>query len=113
METSTSQPSTSAAAEPNQEAVTNASATAGIFRKRQRGGNLRKRGDDEDSDSGGGGVVRKQRQVTGEPLAFSTKRDTKEDVGLKYEGSKAIQTGRDDMATRANEIETAQEHDAR
>lgn len=112
METSTSQPSSSTAAEPNQEAVVTASATAGLFRKRQRGGNLRKKGDD-DSDDGGGGVVRKQRQVTGEPLAFSTKREDKEDVGLKYEGSKAIQSGRDEMVTRANEIETALDHDAR
>lgn len=110
---STSQPSASAAAQPNPEAVSNASASAGMFRKRQKGGNMRKRPDDDEDDEGEGGVVRKQKQIKGDPLAFSTKREDKEGVGLSYEGSKAIQSGKDEMATRVSEIETQLDRDVR
>lgn len=115
---------------PSSAALAAASASAGLFRRKNRAGggagggsggaappNLRKRGgagegsggDDDDE----GGVVRKAKQVKGEPLAFSTKRDEKEDLGVRFEGSRTIQEGRDQAATRALETETQFDRDAR
>lgn len=99
--------------ESDQQAVAQASATAGMFKKRNRGANIRKRAEDDEDEQDEGGVVRKQKQVKGEPLAFSTKREDKPDVHLTYEGSKALQSGRDDTVTRINEIDTSADRDAR
>lgn len=115
-----------ASAGPSSATVAAASASAGLFRKKKGGANIRKRGGPEagqegggggrsdDEDGGGGGVVRKAKQQKGDaPLAFTTKREDRPELLVQYDGSKALQEGRDSLATRVLETETEFDRDAR
>ncbi|KIY98104.1 RING finger protein [Monoraphidium neglectum] len=93
---------------------------AGGFKQRKNRGNLRKRAADEGGATGGGGgeddeteVVRKAKQTKGDPLAFSTKKESKEDVVVTYASSQALPIGGDSGATRILETETEFDRDAR
>ncbi|KAI8465840.1 MAG: hypothetical protein J3K34DRAFT_435633 [Monoraphidium minutum] len=91
----------------------------GGFKQRKNRGNIRKRGGDE--GGGGGGededdetaVVRKAKAAKGDPLAFTTKKDGKDEVVVSYAGSKALPVGGDSGATRMLETETEFDRDAR
>lgn len=72
-----------------------------------------------DADEAGGeqeedetAVVRKAKQVKGDPLAFSTKREGKEEVTFAFESNKGLQMAGGD-ATRMLETETEFDRDAR
>ena len=107
------------AAEPSSAAVEAAAqAPVGFARKGARNrGNIRKRptadeggsGDEEDATK----VVRKAKTVRGEPLTFTNKQEGAEEVHVTYESNKAIQSGKDNLATRELETETATDRDAR
>lgn len=89
--------------------------TAVVFKKKNRG-NVRKRATADEEGSGGEGdetaVIRKAKQTKGDPLAFSTKREDKEQVTFAFESNKALQMGNSD-ATRMLETETEFDRDAR
>jgi RING finger protein 113A len=93
-------------------------AAPGGFKQRKNRGNLRKRGADDEGSGGGGGddetaVVRKAKQTKGEPLAFSTKKDTKDEVVVAYESNRMLPVAGDSGATRILETETEFDRDAR
>lgn len=104
------------AQDPQPAAVAAAAAAPVAFKQRKNRGNIRKRpageegGSDHEDDETN--VVRKAKQVKGDPLAFSTKKEGKEDVTFAYESSKALQARTND-ATRMLETETEFDRDAR
>ena len=100
---------------PSAVALAAASVTVGFVKRNRNRGNLRKREGDAAAGSEGEDdttVVRKAKQVRGDPLAFSNKRDDIVDHVVTYESNKAIQGG-DNSAFRHLETETVVEHDAR
>jgi hypothetical protein len=101
----------SSSQDPNASAV--AAASTVVFKKKNRG-NVRKRADEQASggEEDETAVVRKAKQVKGDPLAFSTKREESEAVTFAFESNKALQSGNND-ATRALETETQFDRDAR
>ncbi|KAG2429293.1 hypothetical protein HXX76_011061 [Chlamydomonas incerta] len=101
---------------PNSAAVAAAAGSAGMFRRKKGSANIRKRGGAEgsDDDEAGGGVVRKAKAAKSDaPLAFTTKKDDKEALMVEFAGSKALQDGKDTLATRVLETETEYDRDAR
>ncbi len=102
---------------PNSAAVAAAAGSAGLFRRKKGGANIRKRGGAEggsDDDEAGGGVVRKAKAAKSDaPLAFTTKKDDKDALLVEFAGSKALQDGKDTLATRGLETETEYDRDAR
>jgi hypothetical protein len=98
-------------------------AAGGGFKQRKNRGNLRKRDAPAGGGDGGGGgggddedetaVVRKAKAAKGDPLAFSTKRETKDEVVVTYASSRALPAGGDGGATRILETETEFDRDAR
>ena len=103
-------------AEEAQRAAVEAAAAVPVgFARRKNRGNMRKRaveGEEEEQDDGTQ-VVRKAKQQRGEPLAFTTKKEDKEEVLLKYEGTRALPKSRDDLATRTLNTETEFDRDGR
>jgi len=97
-------------------------AAPGGFKQRKNRGNLRKRAA-ADGDGGGGGggsdddnetaVVRKAKQAKGDPLAFSTKKEGKDEVVVHYASDKMLPVAGDSGATRILETETEFDRDAR
>ncbi|KAG2437604.1 hypothetical protein HYH02_011244 [Chlamydomonas schloesseri] len=102
---------------PSSAAVAAAAGSAGLFRRKKGGANIRKRGGVEggsDDDEAGGGVVRKAKAAKSDaPLAFTTKKDDKDALLVEFAGSKALQDGKDTLATRVLETETEYDRDAR
>eukprot|EP00798_Chlamydomonas_sp_ICE-L_P001066 gene1066-3924_t len=99
--------------EPNSSAVAAATTSVGFAKRANRNrGNMRKRETAEDEGNDETTVVRQKKQVRGDPLAFSNKREGETDIMMTYESNKALQSGGND-AFRYNETETAMEHDAR
>jgi RING finger protein 113A len=85
------------------------------FAKRKNRGNMRKRdvGDGAEENEDSTQVVRKAKQQRGDPLAFSTKKEDKDEVLFKYEGSRALPKERDDLATGTLNTETEFDRDGR
>ncbi|KXZ53511.1 hypothetical protein GPECTOR_7g961 [Gonium pectorale] len=106
-----------ASAGPSSAAMAAAGGTAGLFRRKRGGANVRKRGgdnSDDDDGEGAGGVVRKAKQQRGDAaLAFTTAKADKPDLMVAFAGSKALQDGKDTLATRVLETETEYDRDAR
>lgn len=84
------------------------------FAKRKNRGNFRKRAAEEEEAAGddGGGVVRKAQRTRDAPLAFSTKREDRQELFM-FESSNTVQQQGDGGATRGNEQETEHDRDAR
>jgi RING finger protein 113A len=106
------------AEEAAQKAAADAAAAVPVgFAKRKNRGNMRKRaaaeGEGEEEQDDGTQVVRKAKQQRGEPLAFTTKKEDREEVLFKYEGTRALPKQRDDLATRALNTETEFDRDGR
>lgn len=99
------------------EAAPSAPAAPGGFKQRKNRGNLRKRtaeeGDGEGGEDEDTSIVRKAKQTKGDPLAFSTKKEEKDDVVVSYASSKTLPVGGDCGATRMLETETEFDRDAR
>jgi hypothetical protein len=127
-------------ARPDPSALAAATATATFSRRKNRNANIRKRAvddgeddnvaetvaaglqggaDEEDGEGPGASVViRKAKQARGGDLAFSTRIERTADeiaavVGVMYEGSMKIGSGRDSLATGMLETETQLDRDAR
>jgi hypothetical protein len=94
------------------------------MKQRKNRGNIRKRdttdsaapaaaaaaaGEEEDTTT----VVRKAKQARGDPLAFSTKQDRKQDLAVTYAGTAEALAAKDESATRHLETETQFDRDAR
>ena len=98
-------------------------AAAPAFKQRKNRGNIRKRGGGGGDEAAGGAggdddddetaVVRKAKQAKGEPLAFTTKKDSKDAVVVTYASDRALPVAGDGGATRILETETEFDRDAR
>lgn len=108
--------------EPNPEAAAAvpaaASAPVGFAKRKSRGANIRKREADSAAVDKQGGeddtvVVRKAKQLKGDPLAFTTKTDSKQEATLKFESNKALQQQNVNDATRSIQTETEFDRDGR
>ncbi|GLC54966.1 hypothetical protein PLESTB_000925700 [Pleodorina starrii] len=120
---------------PSAAALATAASTEGLFRPKKGGANFRKRGGaaaglsavdtsasvagtststaaDADAEEAGG-VVRKAKQLRAAPLQFTTAKDEKPELLVAYAGSKALQEGKDALASRVLETETEFDRDAR
>lgn len=115
-----------AAQQPEQEAAAAPPAAGVTMKQRKNRGNIRKRdttdsatpaaaggaaaaGEEEDTTT----VVRKAKQARGDPLAFSTKQDRKQDLAVTYAGTAEALAAKDESATRHLETETQFDRDAR
>jgi hypothetical protein len=100
---------------PSAEALAAATAAPVAFAKRKSRGNIRKRpdADSEALQEPDSSVVQKAKQQRGAPLAFSTKKDEKDAVTLRYDSNRALPAQVDNSATRALETETLYDRDSR
>jgi hypothetical protein len=88
------------------------------MKQRKNRGNMRKRDADSivaaaTADEDTTTVVRKAKQARGEPLAFSTKQDKKQELAVTYAGTAEAIAAKDESATRHLETETQFDRDAR
>jgi hypothetical protein len=67
----------------------------------------------EDGEDEQSAVVRKAKQARGDVMSFSNKTEKADLVGVKYDGSRQIQKGSDNLATAYLETETQTDRDAR
>eukprot|EP00775_Hariotina_reticulata_P012479 gene12479-12613_t len=86
------------------------------MKQRKNRGNMRKRATDgaeaaveEDKTA----VVRKAKQQRTDPLSFTTKKDSTQDVALTYASTAEILAAKDNTATKSLETETEFDRDAR
>lgn len=105
---------------PSDPGAATSALAGGLFRRKKASANLRKRRDAEgdaagSDDDDGSGVVRKTKQAKGGDgrLAFTTAKAEQAPLLVEYEGSKALQEGRDNLAFRSLETETEYDRDAR
>lgn len=90
----------------------------GPVKQKKNRGNLRKRDADATADAAAAQedtttVVRKAKQARGDPLAFSTKQDKKQELAVTYAGTAEALAAKDESATRHLETETQFDRDAR
>jgi hypothetical protein len=92
------------------------------MKQRKNRGNMRKRDADSTeaaaaaaaaADEDTTTVVRKAKQARGEPLAFSTKQDKKQDLAVTYASTAEALAAKDESATRHLESETQFDRDNR
>lgn len=88
------------------------------MKQRKNRGNMRKRDADSTvaaapADEDTTTVVRKAKQARGEPLAFSTKQDKKQELAVTYAGTAEAIAAKDESAFRHLETETQCDRDAR
>lgn len=91
------------------------------MKQRKNRGNMRKRDADNTeaaaaaaaADEDTTTVVRKAKQARGEPLAFSTKQDKKQDLAVTYASTAEALAAKDESATRHLESETQFDRDNR
>jgi len=102
------------------EATPAAAAAAPVaMKQRKNRGNMRKRGTDEGEAAAAAeeedktAVVRKAKQQRTDPLSFTTKKDSTQDVALTYASTAEILAAKDNTATKALETETEFDRDAR
>jgi len=102
------------AEDPQPSAIEPEPAAPGGFKQRRSRGNIRKRAvDASDDEQDATQIVRKGKHLKGDPLAFSTKKDAKEEVNLTFESNKALQSSASNDATRHLQTETEFDRDAR
>jgi len=95
-----------------------AAAAPVAMKQRKNRGNMRKRGTDEGEaavaeQEDKTAVVRKAKQQRTDPLSFTTKKDSTQDVALTYASTAEILAAKDNTATKALETETEFDRDAR
>jgi hypothetical protein len=110
--------------QPEAAAAAGAAAAGGgggvAMKQRKNRGNMRKRDADSTeaaaaaaADEDTTTVVRKAKQARGEPLAFSTKQDKKQDLAVTYASTAEALAAKDESATRHLESETQFDRDNR
>jgi hypothetical protein len=100
--------------EPEASAVQAVTSLATFSKRKSRGNqNIRKKTEEvEDEDNEQSAVVKRAKQIRAN--TFTTKTERTEDLsGVQYDSSRAIQTGKDRLATAMLETETALDRDAR